>query len=74
MRDELLASGRRSDTTRVLTTVARHLGDRISGLHELAGLVTAPERGELPELTAELVPFAMPALHVFKALAGPYLR
>ncbi|NVI89264.1 FxSxx-COOH system tetratricopeptide repeat protein [Actinomadura sp. BRA 177] len=74
VRDELLASGRRSDTTRVLTTVARHLGDRISGLHELAGLVTAPERGELPELTAELVPFAMPALHVFKALAGPYLR
>ncbi|GAA2294127.1 FxSxx-COOH system tetratricopeptide repeat protein [Actinomadura luteofluorescens] len=74
VRDELLAGGRRSDTTRVLTTVARHLGDRIAGLRDLAGLVTAPERGEMPELTAELVPFALPVLHVFRALAGPYLR
>ncbi|MEV3924141.1 FxSxx-COOH system tetratricopeptide repeat protein [Actinomadura coerulea] len=74
VRDELLAGGRRSDTTRVLTTVARHLGDRVAGLRDLAGLVTAPERGEMPELTAELVPFALPVLHVFRALAGPYLR
>ncbi|MFD0533050.1 hypothetical protein ACFQY7_03950 [Actinomadura luteofluorescens] len=74
VRDELLAGGRRSDTTRVLTTVARHLGDRIAGLRDLAGLVTAPERAEMPELTAELVPFALPVLHVFRALAGPYLR
>ncbi|MEU9838378.1 FxSxx-COOH system tetratricopeptide repeat protein [Actinomadura sp. NPDC048032] len=74
VRDELLAGGRRSDTTRVLTTVARHLGDRVAGLRDLAGLVTAPERGEIPELTAELVPFAVPVLHVFQALAGPYLR
>lgn len=73
VRDELLAGGRRSDTTRVLTTVARHLGDRIAGLRDLAELVTAPERGEMPELTAELVPFALPVLHVFRALAGPYL-
>ena len=74
VRDELLAGGRRSDTTRVLTTVALHLGDRIAGLRDLAGMVTAPERGEMPELTRELVPFAVPVLHVFRALAGPYLR
>ncbi|MEU8120496.1 FxSxx-COOH system tetratricopeptide repeat protein [Spirillospora sp. NPDC049024] len=74
IRDELLAGGRRSDTTRVLTTVARHLGDRVAGLRELADLVTAPERDEMPELTAELVPFAVPVLHALRALAGPYLR
>ncbi|MFI0408249.1 FxSxx-COOH system tetratricopeptide repeat protein [Actinomadura sp. 3N508] len=74
VRDELLAGGRRSDTTRVVITVARHLGDRIAGLHDLARLVTAPEQGEIPELTAELAPFAVPVVHVFKALAGPYLR
>ncbi|GLZ14372.1 cytochrome c [Actinomadura sp. NBRC 104425] len=74
VRDELLANGRRSDTTQVLLMVGRHLGDRVAGLRDLMAMVTEPEQAEPPEIGAELVPFAVPTLHVLRALAGPYLR
>ncbi|WP_344943054.1 FxSxx-COOH system tetratricopeptide repeat protein, partial [Actinomadura miaoliensis] len=74
VRDELLASGRRSDTTQVLLMVGRHLGDRVAGLRDLMAMVTEPERADPPEISSELVPFAVPTLHVLRALAGPYLR
>ncbi|MGW3770177.1 FxSxx-COOH system tetratricopeptide repeat protein [Actinomadura verrucosospora] len=73
VRAELLAGGLRSETTQVLTTVARHLGDRIAGLRDLVEFVTAPERDVMPEVPDEILPFAIPVLDVFKALAGPYL-
>jgi hypothetical protein len=73
-RAELLAAGRRSETTRVLMTVADHLGDRVSVLRDLRDMVVAPHRVEAPPMTADVVPFAEPLLHAFRALAGPYLR
>ncbi|QXJ22461.1 tetratricopeptide repeat protein [Actinomadura graeca] len=74
VRDELLAGGLRSDTTRVLTTVAGYLADRVTGLRDLSKLITVPERIDIPELTDELLPFVLPVLHVLKALGGPYRR
>lgn len=73
-RAELLAAGRRSETTRVLVTVADHLSDRVSVLRELRDMVVAPHHAEAPVMTADVVPFAEPLLHAFRALAGPYLR
>ncbi|MBC6459874.1 FxSxx-COOH system tetratricopeptide repeat protein [Actinomadura sp. HBU206391] len=73
-RAELLAAGRRSETSRVLMTVAEHLGARVGVLRELRDMVVAPQRAAAPVMTADLVPFAEPMLHAFRALAGPYLR
>jgi hypothetical protein len=74
VRAELLAAGRRSDTTKVLMTVADHVGDRVRVLRELRDMVMAPHLAEVPALTPDTVPFAEPTLHALRALAGPYLQ
>jgi hypothetical protein len=74
VRDELLADGRRSDSTQVLLTVARQLGDRVAGLRDLVAMVTEPERAGSRVLNPQLLPFAIPTMHVLRALAGPYRR
>lgn len=74
VREELLATGLRSETTQVLMTVARHLGDEVGVLPELHDMVVAPHRAEAPAVNAELAFFALPAASAFRALSGPYLR
>ncbi|WP_329519816.1 FxSxx-COOH system tetratricopeptide repeat protein [Spirillospora sp. NBC_01491] len=74
VRAELLAGGRRSETARVLLTVADQLGDRVEGLGSLAEMVSEPETARAPALTAGLTAFARPAAQAFRALDGPYRR
>jgi tetratricopeptide repeat protein/NB-ARC domain-containing protein len=74
VREELLATGLRSETTQVLMTVARHLGDEVGVLPELHDMVVAPDQVEAPAVGAELAFFASPAVTAFRALSGPYLR
>ncbi|MGH3374672.1 MAG: FxSxx-COOH system tetratricopeptide repeat protein [Actinoallomurus sp.] len=74
VREELLATGLRSETTRVLMTVARHLGDEVGVLPELHDMVVAPLEAEAPEVSEDAAFFAVPAVSAFRALSGPYLR
>jgi hypothetical protein len=74
VREELLATGLRSETTQVLMTVARHLGDEVGVLPELHDMVVAPHQAEAPAVDAEHAFFALPAVSAFRALSGPYLR
>ncbi|MFB9837870.1 FxSxx-COOH system tetratricopeptide repeat protein, partial [Actinoallomurus acaciae] len=74
VREELLATGLRSETTRVLMTVARHLEDEVGVLPELHEMVVAPSHAETPSVSADLAFFASPAASAFRALSGPYLR
>ncbi|MGI8335623.1 FxSxx-COOH system tetratricopeptide repeat protein [Actinomadura scrupuli] len=74
VRPELLASGRRSETARVLTMLGVHLGDRVRLLRELVAMIRAPNDATPPALDAADIVFAEPALHALRALAGPYRR
>jgi hypothetical protein len=74
VREELLATGLRSETTRVLMTVARHLGDEVGVLPELRDMVVAPLQAEAPAVSEDAAFFAIPAASAFRALSGPYLR
>ena len=73
VREELLAAGRRSETTRVMMTVADHLGDRVSALRGLRDVLLAPHDAAMPPISAETLPFLRPSLSTLRALAGPYL-
>jgi tetratricopeptide (TPR) repeat protein len=74
VREELLATGLRSETTQVLVTVARHLDDEVGVLPELHEMVVAPHLAEAPAVTEEAAFYAVPAASAFRALSGPYLR
>lgn len=74
VRDELLATGLRSETATVLMTVARHLSDEVGVLPELHDMVVAPHRAEAPAVTEEAAFYAVPAVSAFRALSGPYFR
>ncbi|MCW2913476.1 MAG: hypothetical protein JWN52_1544 [Actinomycetia bacterium] len=74
VREELLAAGRRSETTKVLITVAQYLGDRVHVLRDVHNMLMSPHQSGTPAVTPDAVLFAAPALHAFRALSGPYLR
>ncbi|MGN9836644.1 FxSxx-COOH system tetratricopeptide repeat protein [Nonomuraea sp. H19] len=74
VREELLLAGRRSDTARVLMTVADHLGDEIHELRELREVIASPGSAPLPELPEELTPLVEPTVAGLEAMAGPYSK
>ncbi len=73
VREELLAAGRRSETMRVLLTVADHLGARVSALQDLRAVLLAPQDAAVPSVSEEALLFVQPTLCTMRALTGPYL-
>jgi tetratricopeptide (TPR) repeat protein len=74
VRQELLLAARRSDTARVLMTVADHLADEVHELGALRDVIVAPTRAGLPDLPQELTLLVEPALAGLAAMAGPYTK
>lgn len=72
VREALLLNSRRSDTARVLVTVAEHLCEEVDELRELRDVILSPGEAELPDISAELLPLFKPAMTAMEALAGPY--
>jgi len=73
VREELLAAGRRSDTMRVLLTVADHLRHRVSVMEGLRDVLLAPEDAMVPAVSADALPYVQPSVSTMRALTGPYL-
>ncbi|WNI16428.1 FxSxx-COOH system tetratricopeptide repeat protein [Actinacidiphila sp. ITFR-21] len=73
-REELLAAAMRSETARVVRSVAESYGDRFEGMRRLSGALLAPGESPVPTVTPESMPFMRVELAVLRALSGPYLQ
>ncbi|GAA3444483.1 cytochrome c [Planomonospora venezuelensis] len=74
VREELLLSGRRSDTAQVVAVVADHLGEEVEELRGLREVIISPGSADPPELPEDLFPLVEPAVSALEAMAGPYTR
>lgn len=73
VREELLAVGRRADTTRVLRVVDECLGPTVPAVHGLSQVVDDPDAVPVQEVTPETEPFVQVERAVLQALSGRYL-
>lgn len=72
VRAELLATGIRAETARVLRLVSDYLGSRVAAMRNVRTALVAPDRAEDPEVSAKSLPFVRVQQAALAALAGPY--
>ncbi|TDV53601.1 FxSxx-COOH system tetratricopeptide repeat protein [Actinophytocola oryzae] len=72
VREELLSSGRRSDTVRVARLIGDHLGPRNPIVRNFRDALTDPDNTPTPEPTVEARPYLRVQEAVFRALSGRY--
>jgi hypothetical protein len=72
VREELLSSGRRSDTVRVARLIGDHLGARNPIVRNFREALTDPDNTPEPEPTEETRPYLRVQEAVFRALSGKY--
>ncbi|HEX3787440.1 MAG TPA: FxSxx-COOH system tetratricopeptide repeat protein [Pseudonocardiaceae bacterium] len=72
VRAELLATGIRAETVRVLRLVSDYLGSRVAAMRNLRAALSEPNRTGDPEVSAESLPFIRVQQAALTALAGPY--
>jgi hypothetical protein len=72
VREELLSSGRRSDTVRVARLIGDYLGPRNPIVRNFREALTDPENTPEPPSTVETRPYLCVQEAVFRALSGKY--
>jgi tetratricopeptide (TPR) repeat protein len=72
VREELLSSGRRSDTVRVARLIGAYLGPRNPIVRNFTQALADPENTPEPELTAETRPYLRVQEAVLRTLSGKY--
>ncbi|MFD0206174.1 MULTISPECIES: FxSxx-COOH system tetratricopeptide repeat protein [Saccharothrix] len=74
VREELLATSRRSDTARVARVLDDYAGADNEALRNFRMALDEPDRTAEPEPSPENVPYLKVQEAVFRALSGPYAR
>lgn len=74
VREELLATSRRSDTARVARVLDQYAGERHAALRSFRLTLDDPEQSREFEVSPESVPYLRVQAAVFRALSGPYAK
>ncbi|MEU0877404.1 FxSxx-COOH system tetratricopeptide repeat protein [Lentzea sp. NPDC005914] len=74
VRDELLATAKRSDTVRVARVLSEQAADAHTSLRDLSAALAAPDEAPVPELTHDNLPYLKVQESLLRALSGPFAR